>query len=769
MSELFTTGNSTLNNFTAIETVDLEKLDRLQYMQGLEPKDINIIDAHLKADGEFDATYHLSERGIGRLNAKNSIGNLKSELRNTVCDDLYWDIDGVNMGVKMYAQIYYALMDSKAYTIETYIDKRDEILNQTIRYYGNRCSRYMAKQLYICLINGGSICGWRKDNNIDPHGSNEEFRFAIQFSKEVDSTTKELITKIPAKYLIKANKKEKPTLSHFLYDNERKFIEQLRECLGSPKNFIYTNDGIMVLRSEYNEEKIERAIYETQARILDKFSVEIEFKIKPVSEDEKIDINNIIVNVNSYIHKKVEFEKLHCKIINSALFAKITMDGTVITFTKSELFVAYEHIKYTESVFNKKLNDYEEKQQCFIKQWVSDEKIRKYENMDVYPKNCPPNVYNVWRAFSAENMEQCEPDEYNEELEFLLNHIKILCNHDIKIYNYFIRWIGQMLVYPETKSIFVIFISEEGAGKGSLLHLLRKIMGNNKVLESQAPDRDVWGSFNGLMTNAFLVAVDELEKQKAKDMSQIKGLITEPTLPINQKGKGQYIINSYHRFLGTANGENPIATGKNDRRKLIVRCSDELIGKTVKNVKYFNKFYKIIENTKIIRKLYDYFISLDGLSTFNSLPIPTSEYHEALKETNACLVEEYIKLYTANNMDKESPNRVISGTQLYKDFNDWIIENGFKYETNPIKMGLRLKTLKLASECGKSPIVKSRLKAGNCYTFKFAELKEHFKLGDEEQTIDDEDTTTTETISENEMDDNLSDDFDNDIISQLLF
>jgi hypothetical protein len=119
-------------------------------------------------------------------------------------------------------------------------------------------------------------------------------------------------------------------------------------------------------------------------------------------------------------------------------------------------------------------------------------------------------------------------------------------------------------------------------------------MGNNKVLESQTPDRDVWGNFNGLMANAFLVAVDELEKQKAKDMAQIKGLITEPTLPINQKGKGQYIINSFHRFLGMSNGENPIATGKNDRRKLIVRCSDELIGKSEKNVEYFNRFYSII-------------------------------------------------------------------------------------------------------------------------------------------------------------------------------
>ena len=104
-------------------------------------------------------------------------------------------------------------------------------------------------------------------------------------------------------------------------------------------------------------------------------------------------------------------------------------------------------------------------------------------------------------------------------------------------------------------------------------------------------DRDVWENYNGLTANAFLVAIDELEKQKAKDIAQIKGLITEPTLSINQKGKGQFTINSYHRFLGMTNKENPIETSKNDRRKLNVRCSDELIGKTGKNVEYLKRFY----------------------------------------------------------------------------------------------------------------------------------------------------------------------------------
>ena len=30
------------------------------------------------------------------------------------------------------------------------------------------------------------------------------------------------------------------------------------------------------------------------------------------------------------------------------------------------------------------------------------------------------------------------------------------------------------------------------------------------------------------------------------------------------------------------------------------------------------------------------------------------------------------------------------GTQLYKDFNEWVQENGFQYETNVIKIGFRL-------------------------------------------------------------------------------
>ena len=54
-------------------------------------------------------------------------------------------------------------------------------------------------------------------------------------------------------------------------------------------------------------------------------------------------------------------------------------------------------------------------------------------------------------------------------------------------------------------------ISDEGAGKTSLIYLLAKFMGGKKVLDTNDPARDVWGNFNSLMMGAFLV-IDTTKK-----------------------------------------------------------------------------------------------------------------------------------------------------------------------------------------------------------------------------------------------------------------
>ena len=176
-----------------------------------------------------------------------------------------------------------------------------------------------------------------------------------------------------------------------------------------------------------------------------------------------------------------DFEKKHAKIINISSYIKET-DDDVIVFTKPTLKDAYEHISYLKRnglgtiVPNK-----------FILGWTEcNDNIRKYDNIGVYPKSllCPRNIFNMWKPFAME-LKQNQPYIPNiDGMNILLNHIRILCDNNDEVYDYFIKWIAQMIQYPEIKTVVITLISKEGAGKGTLIKLLTLLFGGNKVLES---------------------------------------------------------------------------------------------------------------------------------------------------------------------------------------------------------------------------------------------------------------------------------------------
>ena len=85
--------------------------------------------------------------------------------------------------------------------------------------------------------------------------------------------------------------------------------------------------------------------------------------------------------------------------------------------------------------------------------------MRLYDDIGNYPPPlvCPYNMYNLWRPFKAEEI--TDYAEMVDELDFILNHISVLCNNEDAVYEYFIRWIAQMLQFPAHKSICVTMIS----------------------------------------------------------------------------------------------------------------------------------------------------------------------------------------------------------------------------------------------------------------------------------------------------------------------
>jgi hypothetical protein len=399
---------------------------------------------------------------------------------------------------------------------------------------------------------------------------------------------------------------------------------------------------------------------------------------EPVDEvEEVVDIKKN--NSREVFEKKYpEFEKSHCKILHTGSYVTVTNNNTCLVRTDKKFRDSYKHMQcgYQDG-----------RKQAFIDVWMNcNDKIRNFDFMNIYPNAslCPKNAFNLWRPFAMELYTK-PYIENTEAVNFILNHIRILCDNDENVYQFFIKWIAQMIQYPDVKTYIITLISEEGAGKGTLMKLFAKMLGKKKILETSTPSRDVWGSYNGLMGDYFLINLNELSKSETKGSEgQFKQLVTDGNLTLNPKGVSQYEINSYHRFIITTNKEDPITTKKDDRRNVIIRSSDEKIG----DKDYFNELNDYLDDDAIIKCVYEYFKSIPKMDSFGSLPIPVTEYHSNLKEGSRDILDVWLEEFTYKNRHLIEVEK--SPTEIFNDFSIWKDANDHIYEINKQKFGVRL-------------------------------------------------------------------------------
>jgi hypothetical protein len=428
------------------------------------------------------------------------------------------------------------------------------------------------------------------------------------------------------------------------------------------------------------------------------------------------------LNDDKFLKIVEQFEKRHCFIVNKTFYLKQT-GNDIIFLNESKIKQSYNHIICSD-IINKKTG----KKQLFIDNYVKGyPKKLRYEDCNFYPHplKCPKHIFNMWLPFEIEKYKK-DYIKNEEALKFILNHIKILCNHENNIFEYFIKWIGQMLQYPATKTIIPVLISDEGAGKGTLIELMRKMLGNKRVFESSDPKRDVFGSFNNLMASAYFVVLNEVGQQDL-EIGKFKQLITDGSLVINNKGISAIDTTSYHRFIITTNKEEPIQTKKGDRRNLIIRSSDELC----RNKKYFTKMYELLNDINVIRTVYDYFKSIPNLDKFGEIDLPTTEYQRDLQELSISPIESCIINLVQDNTIQNIDNIIkMTSIELFSYFNAYITSQKIEYNINSLKFHVRLKHLNIKG------IDTSKGRTGNYKTININEVKQHFNiLSNEENDI----------------------------------
>ena len=664
--------------------------------------------SHIKCGGKMKKLYKYSEQSQnGRLYGVNSIQNLDGIIRGFLFRHTTTDIDMQNAHPRILEYIC-RIRNIRCPHLSEYINNRDLILDKLVMVGVEN-----PKMVILKLLNTEKMVRLPTDCEDILKNLRNEFKTIRGELKKQEDFTEQLQQAMTHK----PKNVEGSFVNRILCIYENQILQSMASYVHQHDMEIaeYAYDGLLVYGNLYQDIDF---LNHMQNHVNHEFKdLNMVLTYKPHSNVITEDYLNSLEDTfdidenETYDGMKKEFEKIHFKIINKSFFIKLYGCKTIF-MKKANIIDSYEHMVYLEEDDEGKVIS-----KSFITKWLKDPELRAFTDIECYPPplQCPPHIYNLWTPFSMELVTEYE----EKDISILLNHIKIMCNHEDDVYDYFIKWLAQMVQYPAVKTKMVLFQGDEGCGKGTLFKMIEKMIGSDKYLETTSPDRDVWGSFNGLMTNTFFVYLNELSKKQALEAeNKLKGYITDGPMQINTKGKDAVDITSYHRWGSSYNPEEGgINTHKGDRRKLMVAASNELIG----NFDYFDEINECISDVNYIKSLYEYLKNIPDMDKFNSIKIPMTEYQKNISLLSTCPIENFIKSMIEETEEQEE---IIMDTKtLFHAFHAYLTETKTKYEINLVKFGVRLTNLKLK---GVTTIKKNY---GNCRRLDVPILKGLFGIG----------------------------------------
>jgi len=367
------------------------------------------------------------------------------------------------------------------------------------------------------------------------------------------------------------------------------------------------------------------------------------------------------------------------KIINPALYGIQLTDGTYEFYKKDAFIQSVEHIRYTDdkgincAVVIKWLTDYITDDVIF-NQIITDPTYDKKEN------------FNLWTKWDIENWD----DDWFEDVDvvpFMKQHILVLCNYDEEVAKTMELWISHAFKYPKNKSFVPIFIGKQGAGKDMFFAWIEKMMGEKKKFETSTPEKNIWGNFNPFMKSAYLIHLSEFGRKNTQEYTgQIKAIATSGKVTINEKNKGEYQIDSFHRFIGASNYAEPIPIESDNRRYLLIHTSPDKIGDT----EYFNQGWGYLKDKNALKSMYDYFMSLEPPENFQYHMIKETEYMEYLKDISRPQEECWIE-YFVNNNTKEGKIQKFKTLDLYDNYRSWCQQTRQSYTMEKRKFLIQIK------------------------------------------------------------------------------
>ncbi|MDP7221977.1 MAG: bifunctional DNA primase/polymerase [Alphaproteobacteria bacterium] len=204
--------------------------------------------------------------------------------------------------------------------------------------------------------------------------------------------------------------------------------------------------------------------------------------------------------------------------------------------------------------------------------WLEHPKRRQYEKIVFYPgDNVPKDMYNLWQGFAYEPA----PGPVMR----IVRHIwLVLAQRDLIAFRYIVRWAAWAVQNPEKPAeVALVFRGGKGTGKGTFARAIRNLFGQHglQIFSSQ----HISGRFNGHLRDCVLLFADEaIAPQSREAESILKGMLTEPVLPIESKGRDIIQARNHLHVIMASNSDWVVPASGDERRFAVFDVSKEKVG-----------------------------------------------------------------------------------------------------------------------------------------------------------------------------------------------
>lgn len=331
----------------------------------------------------------------------------------------------------------------------------------------------------------------------------------------------------------------------------------------------------------------------------------------------------------------------------------------------------------------------EDKEVMFIKKWIIDKNRKTYKGGVVF--NPPPEIvknttFNLFTGFEIENIEHfydsqiemLSKEQLEEELSFMLQHLKYLSGEDKteQVYKYNLYYFAHLLKFPAIlPRICLVWTSIAGVGKNQWLNFIAAIIGS-KYYHSTANTDELLGQFNTSIRGKLLINLNEF-KNNADQLAALKELITEEYMDTREKHKGDMRVKNCIRPVMTTNDKKVLTFEFKIRRFQVNRCNPITASEEFKFEKQYGKELHANSTSLWQQKCF--------LAYCRKYVEVTKNYNF---ETNRIITDEFLLLRSRNvpyflrflrYLYNKKDCKKYTSREMYSVAKQWLIDDGEKF------------------------------------------------------------------------------------------